>query len=140
MPQRPVILCLTNMHESGMRLLREAGEIRKAPALDPETLRREVREADALVLRTAGVIDAPLLDCAPRLRVVGRHGVGFDHIDIEAATERGVFVVTTPGANTESVCEHAFGLMIGLSKHFPQQMASLLAGRYDDRTKYSGRD
>ena len=92
MADRPTILMLTNMHESGMRRLREAGEVRMATALDPETLRREVVDADALIVRTAGVIDAPLMDCAPRLKVIGRHGVGYDHVDVPAATERGILV------------------------------------------------
>lgn len=140
MPDRPVILMLTTMHEEGMRLLGEAGELRMASKLDPETLRREVADADALVLRTAGVVDAALLDAAPRLKVVGRHGVGYDHIDVPASTERGVLVLSTPGANTESVAQHTLAMMIGLSKHFPQQMAALKAGRYNDRTKHVGRD
>jgi D-3-phosphoglycerate dehydrogenase len=140
MPDRPIILSLTAMQESGLRRLREAGELRMATTLDPATLRREIADADALVIRTAGTIDAALMDCAPKLRVIGRHGVGYDQIDVPAATERGIQVVYTPGANTESVCQHTFAMMIGLSKHFPQQMASLLAGRYNDRTKYIGRD
>jgi D-3-phosphoglycerate dehydrogenase len=140
MAERPLILSLTTMDESGLRLLRAAGELRMASALDPETLRREIVDADALVIRTAGVIDAALLDCAQRLRVIGRHGVGYDQIDVPAATERGIQVVYTPGANTEAVAEHTIAFLIGLSKHFPQQMESLKAGRYNDRTKYVGRD
>jgi D-3-phosphoglycerate dehydrogenase / 2-oxoglutarate reductase len=140
MPERPIILSLTSMHESGLQILRDAGELRMATALDPATLQREIVNAEALVIRTAGVIDAPLMDCAPRLRVVGRHGVGYDQIDVPAATERGIQVVYTPGANTESVAEHTIALMIGLTKHFPQQMAALRAGRYNDRTKLVGRD
>jgi D-3-phosphoglycerate dehydrogenase len=140
MTARPIILMLTEMHESGMNLLREAGEVRLASGLDPATLQREIVDADALVLRTAGVIDAELLDHARRLMVIGRHGVGYDHIDVPAATARGILVVTTPGANTTSVAEHTLGFIIGLSKHFPQQSASLLAGRYDDRTRYTGRE
>jgi D-3-phosphoglycerate dehydrogenase len=140
MPDRPIILSLTTMREEGMRLLREAGELRMASAFDPTTLRREAADADALVVRTAGVIDAALMDAAPRLKVIGRHGVGYDHIDVPAATERGILVVFTPGANTESVAQHALAFMIGLSKHFPQQMKSLREGRYNDRTKYQGRD
>ena len=137
---RPIILSLTQMNESGLSVLREAGELRFSTGVDPETLRREIVEADALVLRTSGVIDAALMDCAPRLRVIGRHGVGCDHIDIPAATERGIQVVYTPGANSESVCQHAFAFMIGLSKHFPKQMAALLDGRFLERTKFAGRD
>jgi D-3-phosphoglycerate dehydrogenase len=140
MRYRPIILSLTTMNEAGMRRLHEAGEVRMASALDPETLQREIVEADALVIRTAGVIDGALMNCAPRLRVVGRHGVGYDQIDVPAATERGIQVVYTPGANTEAVAEHTIAFMIGLSKHFPQQMQALLDGRYNDRTKRVGRD
>jgi D-3-phosphoglycerate dehydrogenase len=140
MPDRPDIFCLTTMHESGMRLLHEGGRVRMASALDPETLRREVGDADAIVCRTHGDIDGPLMDRAPRLKVIGRHGVGYDQIDVAAATARGILVLTTPGANTESVVQHAIALMIGLSKHFPQQMRALAAGRFHERTKQMGRD
>jgi D-3-phosphoglycerate dehydrogenase len=138
--QRPVILSLTNMHESGMRLLIAAGELRMASGTDPATLQREVVGAEGLIIRTGGTVDAALLDCGTSLRVVGRHGVGYDAIDIDAATERGVQVVYTPGANTQSVAEHVFAMMIGLSKHFTRMTAAVAAGDYYARTKYTGRD
>jgi D-3-phosphoglycerate dehydrogenase len=137
---RPIILTLTSMDESGMELLRQAGELRMASSIVPEILYREITDADALVIRTAGVVDGALMDSAPRLRVIGRHGVGYDQVDVPAATQRGIQVVYTPGANTEAVCEHTIGFMIGLSKHFPQQGQALLEGRYLDRTKLVGRD
>lgn len=140
MPDRPIILSITAMDESGMRLLREAGELRMASSLDTPVLHREIADADALVIRTAGDINAELMDHAPRLRVIGRHGVGYDQVDVPAATARGIQVVYTPGANTEAVCQHTIGFMIGLSKHFPQQSQALLEGRYNDRTKLVGRD
>jgi D-3-phosphoglycerate dehydrogenase / 2-oxoglutarate reductase len=99
----PVIRSLTVMHGEGMRMLQETGALCLASALDPVTLQREIVSADALVISIAGEIDAALLYCAPRLLVVGRHGVGYDQIDVPVATERGVQVVYTPGANTESV-------------------------------------
>jgi phosphoglycerate dehydrogenase-like enzyme len=140
MARRPVILSLTKMHEAGIRLLREAGELRMASATDPATLQREVIGADGLIIRTGGVVDAALLDRGRDLKVVGRHGVGYDQIDVEAATERGVQVVYTPGANTESVAEHVLAMMIGLSKHFPQMSDALAAGDYHFRTALTGRD
>ncbi len=140
MPDRPILLTLTPMHESGMDRLRAAGQLRMASSLEPAVLHREIADADALVIRTAGVIDAPLMDHAPKLRVIGRHGVGYDQVDIPAATERGILVVYTPGANTQGVAEHAIALMIGLSRHFPGQMKALREGRYNDRTKLVGRD
>ena len=137
---RPVVLSLTKMHDSGLSLLREAGELRMASGTSPETLRREVVGADALIIRTGGVVDAALMDCEPRLKVVGRHGVGYDAIDVDAATARGVQVVYTPGANTQSVVEHVFAMMIGLSKHFPKLTKALADGDYHARTKHTGRD
>lgn len=140
MAERPIILSLTTMNEAGLQILRDGGELRMATAIDPATLRREIADADALVLRTAGVVDAALMDAAPKLKVIGRHGVGYDHIDIPAATERGILVITTPGANTGAVAEHAIAFMIGLSKHFPRQMQALIEGRYNDRTRHEGRE
>jgi D-3-phosphoglycerate dehydrogenase len=140
MVERPILLSLTTMHEAGLKILRDATELRMASALDPATLQREVVEADALIIRTGGVVDAALLDCGKKLKVVGRHGVGYDQIDIEAATARGVQVVYTPGANTQSVAEHVFALMIGLSRHFPRMTAGLLAGNYHVRTSLTGRE
>ena len=140
MTERPIILSLTGMREEGMSLLRSAGELRMASSLSPDILHREIHDADALVVRTAGTIDAALMDAAPRLRVIGRHGVGYDQIDIQAATERGIQVVYTPGANVIAVAEHALAFAIGLTKHYPQQMQALREGRYNDRTKLVGFD
>jgi D-3-phosphoglycerate dehydrogenase len=140
MPSPPVILLVHKMHESGIRLLREAGEVRFAAGSDPATLGREVVGAAALIIRTGGDIDASLLDHGKDLKVVGRHGVGYDQIDVDAATARGVQVVYTPGANTQSVSEHVFALMIGLSKHFPPMMAELARGNYHARVSLTGRE
>lgn len=140
MASRPIILSLTSMAESGLARLREAGELRMASSLEPSVLHREIAEADALVIRTAGTIDAALMDCGKNLRVIGRHGVGYDQVDISAATERGILVVYTPGANTQGVAEHVFAMMIGVSKCFPGQMKALVEGRYNERTKLVGRD
>lgn len=140
MADRPIILTLTAMHESGMDRLRAAGTLVMASSTEPAAMRREIRGADALVIRTAGTIDAALMDHGDRLRVIGRHGVGYDQVDVPAATARGIQVVYTPGANTQSVAEHVFALMIGVSKQFSLQCRALVEGRYDDRTKLVGRD
>jgi phosphoglycerate dehydrogenase-like enzyme len=140
MVSRPIILSLTSMHQSGLSMLTEAAELRMASALDPATLQREVVGADALIIRTGGVVDAALLDWGKELKVVGRHGVGYDQIDVDAATARGIQVVYTPGANTQSVAEHVFAMMIGLSKHFPRMSAALVAGNYHARTSMTGRE
>jgi D-3-phosphoglycerate dehydrogenase / 2-oxoglutarate reductase len=140
MNQRPILLSLTTMHAAGLQILNDATELRMASALDPATLQREVVDADALIIRTGGVVDAALLDRGLKLKVVGRHGVGYDQIDVPGATARGIQVVYTPGANTQSVAEHVLALLIGLSRHFPKMSAGLIAGNYHVRTSMTGRE
>ena len=101
-----------------------------ASALDPETLRREVVGADGLIIRTGGVIDAAADGLRrPTSRWSAATGSATTRSTSKAATERGIQVVYTPGANTQSVCEHVFAMMIGLSKHFPQMMSALDRGQ-----------
>lgn len=68
--------------------------------------------AEGLVVRTYTVVDKGLLGRAPKLRVVGRAGVGVDNIDLEACAERGVAVVHTPDSNTQAVVEYVFLVML----------------------------
>ena len=69
----------------------------------PGGLEVELADADALVVRSAVQVDAKLLEAAPKLRVIGRAGVGVDNIDTDAATHRGIVVINTPGANAVAV-------------------------------------
>ena len=138
---KPNIFSLTKMHEAGLGLLRQFGDLRMSTGYDHATICREIPGAEALVIRTQGEINAAVMDAAgPSLKVIGRHGVGFDHVDIDAATERGIQVVYTPGANLESVAEHALSMMIALSKHFMPSIEALRQGDYFARTQWMGRD
>jgi len=99
--------------------------------LTPESLAECCREADALILRSATRVTADLLAAAPKLKVVGRAGVGVDNVDLEAATARGVVVMNTPGGNAVSAAEHTLSLLLSLAKHIPQATASMRAGRWE---------
>ena len=140
MSDRPIVLSLTKMHEAGMSVLRAETTLRMASGTTPAILQREIVGADGLIIRTGGVVDDALMAKGDRLKVVGRHGVGYDAIEIEAATARGIQVVYTPGANTQSVVEHVFAMMISLSKHFPRVTKALEAGDYACRTRWVGRE
>src|SRR5262249_57514990 len=85
-----------------------------------DTLNAEIADADALIVRSATKVTAELLDKAPKLRAVGRAGVGVDNIDLEAATKRGVLVMSTPGGNAVSVAEHTFALLLSLARQVPR--------------------
>jgi D-3-phosphoglycerate dehydrogenase len=91
---------------------------------------RDLAEADGVIVRMAAV-DRKMMENAPNLRVVGKHGVGVDAIDVAAARELGKTVVFTPHANTEGVAELAVGFMLSASRHIPLGHARLLAGAYE---------
>jgi len=96
-----------------------------------DNLIAEIADADALVVRSATKVTAELLEKAPRLRVVGRAGVGVDNINLDEATRRGVLVMSTPGGNAISVAEHTFALLLALARQIPRHDAAIHAGRWE---------
>jgi D-3-phosphoglycerate dehydrogenase len=124
------VIVADKISDRGVELLRaQAGW--KIVLTTKETLHAEIAEADALVVRSATKVTAELLEKAPRLRVVGRAGVGVDNIDLEAATRRGVLVMSTPGGNAISVAEHTFALLLALARQVPRHDAAIHAGRWE---------
>jgi D-3-phosphoglycerate dehydrogenase / 2-oxoglutarate reductase len=99
-----------------------------------EGLPAALADADALVVRSAVEVNDALLEHAPRLRVIGRAGVGVDNIDTEAATRRGIVVMNTPGANAVAVAELTVGLMIALARKVPAANTSMHAGRWEKKS------
>jgi D-3-phosphoglycerate dehydrogenase / 2-oxoglutarate reductase len=97
-------------------------------------LAAELADADALVVRSAVQADAKLLESAPKLRVIGRAGVGVDNIDTEAATRRGVVVMNTPGANAVAVAELTLGLMVSMARSIPRANSGMHAGQWDKKS------
>ena len=94
----------------------------------------ELADADALVVRSAVQVDEALLEHAPKLRVIGRAGVGVDNIDTPAATRHGVVVMNTPGANAVAVAELTLGLMIAMCRKVPAANSSMHAGKWDKKS------
>ncbi len=93
-----------------------------------------VSDADALVVRSAVQVDDALMAAAPKLRVIGRAGVGVDNIDADAATRRGIVVMNTPGANAIAVAELAMGLMIALARQLPRADSTMHAGKWEKKS------
>jgi len=134
------ILLYEDMHEAGKDLLREKAEIFFARSFEEASLIKEVREVDGIIIRANGKVSRILMDSAPKLKVIGRHGVGVENIDLEAATEKGIWVVNTPDANDTSVAEHFFGLALMLSKMLKKADIALHEGRFEARYQYIGRE
>jgi len=99
----------------------------------PDGLPAALADAEALVVRSAVQVDDALMAHAPKLRVIGRAGVGVDNIDAEAATRRGIVVMNTPGANAVAVAELTIGLMIALARKLPAANASMHAGKWEKK-------
>jgi D-3-phosphoglycerate dehydrogenase len=100
----------------------------------PEGLPAALADADALVVRSAVQADDALMACAPKLRVIGRAGVGVDNIDADAATRRGIVVMNTPGANAVAVAELTIGLMLALARKLTAANASMHDGRWEKKS------
>ncbi len=97
-------------------------------------LAAELADADALIVRSAVQADAELLSHAPKLRVIGRAGVGVDNIDTDAATRQGIVVMNTPGANAVAVAELTLGLMISMARSIPRANASMHQAQWDKKS------
>jgi len=123
------VIVADKISERGVELLRKAGL--NAVLTTKETIHAELADADALIVRSATRVTKDLLEKAPRLRAVGRAGVGVDNIDLPEATKRGVLVMSTPGGNAVSVAEHTFALMLALARQVPKVDAGLREGRWE---------
>ncbi len=100
----------------------------------PDGLSAALADADALVVRSAVQVDDALMEQAPKLRVVGRAGVGVDNIDADAATRRGIVVMNTPGANAVAVAELTIGLMLALARKVPAANSTMHAGKWEKKS------
>ncbi len=129
------IIVADKISDRGIALLRETGWEVLTPAAAEVAV--EIANAEGLVVRSATKVNAALLEKAPKLRVVGRAGVGVDNVDMDAATRRGVLVMNTPGGNSISVAEHTLALMLGLARSVPQASASIHAGKWE-KSAFSG--
>jgi D-3-phosphoglycerate dehydrogenase len=106
---------------------------------NPKEYEAHLADCEALLVRSAVKVNAATLEKAPKLRVVGRAGVGVDNVDLNAATAAGVLVMNTPGGNAVSVAEHALALMLSLARSVPDATASTRAGKWEKK-KFLGNE
>ncbi|MDQ2680712.1 MAG: phosphoglycerate dehydrogenase [Candidatus Eremiobacteraeota bacterium] len=117
---------------SGLNVLESAGiEIASCVGGSRGALLEAVRDADGLIVRSETRVDAELLQCASRLVVIGRAGVGVDAIDVTGATQAGIVVVNTPAANTLAATEQTFALLLALLRHTAGASTAIRAGRWE---------
>jgi len=126
---------------SGIDLLQGDCEIvapwREGGELTESQQRALLHEADATIVRLFTISGDDIARSA-RLKVIGRHGVGVDSVDCDAATARGIPVVFTPNAHANAVAEHAVTLMMALARQVGPAWQAVIAGRFAERTRFAG--
>src|SRR5262245_1239636 len=129
--QRPLLAVVDPIHADGIAILKSAGKVVElfAPGVDAASA---WAAADALVIRTSPLPAARIAECT-RLKVIGKHGVGVDNIDIATATNAGIVAFNTPGANALAVAEGAVALMLAVVKRLLAGHDLVASGRFGDR-------
>jgi len=134
------VLACDGIDPVAVRLIREAGhDVVEAKGLSAQDLVIALKGVHGLLVRSATKVTADVVAASPELRVVVRAGTGLDNVDQDAAEARGVVVRNTPSANTLSVAELTFAMLLALERHVAEAAADLREGRWE-KTKYAGRE
>jgi D-3-phosphoglycerate dehydrogenase / 2-oxoglutarate reductase len=130
------ILVADKISPKGVAYLRQQTgfEVVEAYGSSPEQVLELVKDVHAIAVRSETKITRAVIEAAPLLKVVGRAGVGVDNVDVDAATERGVVVMNTPGGNTISTAELTFTHILCCARPIAQGAASMKAGNWDRKT------
>ncbi len=130
----PQVLVSDQLSAAAVRIFEMRGvavEFQPALGKDRERLAAALGDFDGLAIRSTTKVTADLLAKAPRLKVIGRAGIGVDNVDVPAATARGVIVMNTPFGNSVTTAEHALALMFALARDIPAADASTRAGKWE---------
>ncbi len=126
------VLISDKLSPAAVDIFRNRGiEVDLKPGLSPAELRAIIGDYDGLAIRSATKVTKELLDVAPRLRVVGRAGIGVDNVDVKSATARGVVVMNTPFGNAITTAEHAIAMMFALARQIPEATSSTRSGKWE---------
>ena len=133
------ILVSDPLSEEGLKILKDVKEFQVdvKTELKPDALKEIIKDYQALIVRSATKVTREIIDAASGLKVIGRAGVGLDNVDLEAATQKGIIVMNTPGGNTISTAEHTMSMILALSRNIPQANASTKKGEWK-RSKFMG--
>jgi len=111
------VLLGQKIHEDSIKLLKDnAVEVIISPSPDAEVVKKYIKDADGIIVRTSTKLSRETIFAANKLKVIGRTGVGVDNVDIEAASEKNIPVCNTPEANTQTVAEHTVSFILALAK------------------------
>ncbi len=128
------ILITQHIGDAAVQRLREAGHAvtyrDETTPMTPAELQTAVQTADGLVCLLTDRVDTAVLDAAPHLKMIANVAVGYDNIDLAAATARGILVSNTPDVLTETTADHAFALLLAIARRIPEADTFMRAGQY----------
>jgi D-3-phosphoglycerate dehydrogenase len=128
------IVIIEPIHMDGIDILKKSGRvIQRPPGSTWKNLLRVSREADAFITRGFVRIPRKVLAAAEKLKVIGVHGVGVDHIDMDFAEEKGIQIVRTPTALTDTMAEFTIGLMLSLLRKIPMADVAVRTGEWSKK-------
>jgi D-3-phosphoglycerate dehydrogenase / 2-oxoglutarate reductase len=127
------VLVSDKFSEKGLAVLQQSAgiEVDYRTGLQGEELEAAMAEADALIVRSSTSATPELIAKSPKLKAIGRAGIGVDNIDLPAAGRRGIVVMNTPGGNNVATGEHTIAMMMALSRRIPQAACALKDGRWE---------
>ncbi|GAA3904735.1 phosphoglycerate dehydrogenase [Sphingomonas limnosediminicola] len=133
MTEQVRVLIADKMDPRAAAIFRERGiQVDEKSGLSPEDLQAIVHDYDGIAVRSSAKISAAIMDAAlPRLKVIGRAGIGVDTIDVPAASARGIVVMNTPFGNSITTAEHAIAMLFALAREIPQADQSTQAGKWE---------
>ena len=126
--KRKVVIATASWHQDEVTMLEEAGAaVKVIPDKADEIYRSEINSSDALIVGLPPVT-RQLMEDSPRLMIVARHGVGYDNLDLKAATELGIMATNTPGVNSDAVAEFTYGLLLAFIRQIPHSWELMRGG------------
>src|SRR5689334_8538322 len=130
---RPRVFVARRIRAAGLDRIGEECDAEVWPEQLPppyDTIRAKIKDCDGLVSLLTDKIDGPLLDAAPKLKVVSNFAVGFNNVDVPAATSRGICVGNTPGALTDATADMAMVLLLAASRRLVESVDDAKEGRW----------
>ncbi len=132
------VLISDPLSKEGVDILKERKiKVDEVSKLSEAELVKKIKGYDGLIVRSDTIVTKKIIKAADKLKVIGRAGVGLDNVDVDAASQKGIIVMNAPAGNTMSTAEHAFSLMLSLSRNIPQANQSCKQGKWD-RKRFMG--
>jgi D-3-phosphoglycerate dehydrogenase len=132
------VLVSDPLAKEGVEILKKSNlEVTEVSKLSEDQLVKKIKGYDAIIVRSGTTVTKKIIEASNKLKVIGRAGVGLDNVDVAAASKKGIVVMNAPSGNTISTAEHAFSLMLSLSRNIPQANVSIKEGKWD-RKKFMG--